>query len=133
MEQMTSPLVQTALHQEHTAAGAKMVPYAGFEMPVSYAGLVVEHHAVRKSCGMFDVSHMGQVRVRGKDAASFLEFMTVVDTRNLARNNGSLSLLMTEKGTIKDDCIITKLAEDDFYVVLNAGCKETDLKHMAEY
>lgn len=59
--------------------------------------------------------------------------MTVVDAQGLSKNSGSLSLLMTERGTIKDDCIITKLADDDFFVVLNAGCKETDLSHLADY
>lgn len=87
----------------------------------------------RNSVGLFDVSHMGQVRVTGRDAASFLEKMTVIDTQALVPGQASLSLLMLESGGIKDDCIITKVADDDFYVVLNAGCKETDLAHIAAF
>ena len=73
---------------------------------------------------------MGQVRFRGKDAAALLERATVVDTKNLKPGQASLSLLMNEKGGIKDDCIITKVTEDEFYVVINAGCKITDLAHI---
>ena len=73
------------------------------------------------------------MRFRGKDAAKLLEKMTVVDTEALQPGQGSLSLLMLENGGIKDDCIITKLSEDDFYVVLNAGCKFTDMDHIKEH
>ena len=69
------------------------------------------------------------MRVTGRDAAKFLEKVTVVDTQSLAPGQASLSLIMLETGGIKDDCIVTKVADDDFYVVLNAGCKETDLAH----
>ena len=107
-----------------------MVDFAGYHMPVKYPlGGLKEHLHCRASVGLFDVSHMGQVRVKGKDAAAFLEKVTVVDTQNLAPGQASLSLIMLESGGIKDDCIITKVADDDFYVVLNAGCKETDLEH----
>ena len=107
-----------------------MVDFAGYHMPVKYPlGGLKEHLHCRASCGLFDVSHMGQVRVTGRDAARFLERVTVVDTQSLAPGQASLSLIMLESGGIKDDCIITKVADDDFYVVLNAGCKETDLAH----
>ena len=76
---------------------------------------------------------MGQLHFRGKDAAAFLEHMTVVDTKALHHGKASLSLLMNEKGGITDDCIITKVKDDHFYVVLNAGCKYKDMKHMANY
>ena len=110
--------------------GAQMVDFAGYHMPVKYPlGGLKEHLHCRASCGLFDVSHMGQVRVTGRDAARFLERVTVVDTQSLAPGQASLSLIMLESGGIKDDCIITKVADDDFYVVLNAGCKETDLAH----
>ena len=108
-----------------------MVDFAGYHMPVKYPlGGLKEHLHCRASCGLFDVSHMGQVRVKGRDAAKFLEKMTVVDTQALAPTQASLSLLMLETGGIKDDCIITKVSDNEFYVVLNAGCKETDLAHM---
>ena len=114
--------------------GAQMVDFAGYHMPVKYPlGGLKEHLHCRQSVGLFDVSHMGQVRVKGRDAARFLERVTVVDTQNLAPGQASLSLIMLESGGIKDDCIVTKVADDDFFVVLNAGCKHTDLAHFAEH
>ena len=108
-----------------------MVDFSDYAMPVNYPlGGLKEHLHCRKSVGLFDVSHMGQVRFKGKDAAKLLEKMTVVDTASLQPGQGSLSLLMLENGGIKDDCIITKSKEDDFYVVLNAGCKFTDMDHI---
>ena len=111
-----------------------MVNFADYMMPVNYPlGGLKEHLHCRKSVGLFDVSHMGQCRFKGKDASKLLERVTVVDTQNLQPGQGALSLLMLEDGGIQDDCIITKLAEDDFYVVLNAGCKFTDLEHIKNH
>ena len=111
-----------------------MVDFSDYAMPVNYPlGGLKEHLHCRKSVGLFDVSHMGQVRFKGKDAAKLLEKMTVVDTASLQPGQGSLSLLMLENGGIKDDCIITKLKDDDFYVVLNAGCKFSDMDHIKAY
>ena len=110
---------------------ARMVPFAGYHMPVSYPlGTMKEHLHCRSSVGLFDVSHMGQVRIKGKDASGILERATVVDTQSLAPGQASLSLLMNEQGGIKDDCIITKITEDDYYVVFNGACKKTDLEHL---
>ena len=103
-------------------------------MPIQYPdGIIKEHLHTRASCGLFDVSHMGQVHIKGKDARALLEKMTVVDLDNLQPGQASLSLLMMEHGGIKDDCIITKLKEDHYYVVLNAACKITDLMHIDKY
>jgi aminomethyltransferase len=114
-----------------------MVAFAGYDMPVLYSGekggVMKEHLHCRSDCGIFDVSHMGQTHFRGKDAAAFLEYMTVVDTQALHHGKASLSLLMNDKGGINDDCIITKVKDDHFYVVLNAGCKDTDMEHMKKY
>lgn len=114
-----------------------MVPFAGYEMPVQYTGekggVMKEHLHCRAACGVFDVSHMGQTHWKGKDAAAFLEYMTVVDTQALHNGKASLSLLMNDKGGINDDCIVTKVNEEHFYVVLNAGCKHADMEHMAKY
>lgn len=108
-----------------------MVPFAGYKMPIQYpTGGKKEHFGTRESVGLFDVSHMGQYRFKGSKAADFLERMTVVDTQSLAPKQGSLSMLMTRAGTIKDDCIITKISDQEFNVVLNAGCKDTDIEHM---
>ena len=76
---------------------------------------------------------MGQVKITGKDAADFLEKMTVADVKALDNGKATLSLLMNENGGVKDDCIITKVGDGDYFVVLNAGCKDKDLEHMNEY
>ena len=114
-----------------------MVEFAGYDMPVLYSGekggVLKEHLHTREACGVFDVSHMGQTHFKGKEAAAFLEKMTVVDTQALARGKASLSLLMNESGGVVDDCIVTKVEEDHFYVVLNAGCKDKDMAHMNKY
>lgn len=114
-----------------------MVEFAGYDMPVLYAGekggVLKEHIHCREQCGIFDVSHMGQTHFKGKDAAAFLEYMTVVDTQALHHGKASLSLLMNEKGGIVDDCIICKVSDDHFYVVLNAGCKDKDMAHMRNH
>lgn len=114
-----------------------MVEFAGYDMPVLYSGekggVMKEHVHTREECGIFDVSHMGQTHFRGKDAAAFLEYMTVVDTQALHHGKASLSLLMNEKGGIVDDCIICKVTDEHFYVVLNAGCKDKDMAHMKEH
>lgn len=127
----------TKLHAYHTNMGAKMVEFAGYDMPVQYTGpnggVLKEHLHCRKACGIFDVSHMGQCHFRGKDAAAFLERVTVVDTQALKNGKASLSLLMNEQGGIVDDCIITKVKEDHFYVVINAGCKFKDMDHMKKH
>jgi len=124
-------------HYHKDKLDAKMIDFHGYEMPVTYGGeqggVLKEHLWTRENCGIFDVSHMGQLHVRGKDAAKYLEFLTVVDTQALAPGQATLSLLMNEMGGIKDDCIITKVSDEHFYVVLNAGCKEKDLKHMRNH
>jgi aminomethyltransferase len=128
----TTELKKTALYNFHKdTMKARIVPFAGYHMPVSYPlGGVAEHLHCRKSVGLFDVSHMGQVRFRGKHAKDLLERVTVVDTQALNHGQASLSMLMLPSGGIKDDCIITKLKDDDFYVVFNGACKYTDLEHI---
>lgn len=102
-------------------------------MPLQYdtteGGLRKEHLHTRASCGVFDVSHMGQVHFKGTDASAFIEKMTVADTQALGNGQATLSLLMNEMGGIKDDCIVTKVHQNHYYVVFNAGCKEKDLVH----
>ena len=88
-----------------------------------------EHLACRETVGLFDVSHMGQVKVQGKDALNFLESITVADLQALKKGSATLSLIMNDKGGINDDCIITKDADDSFFVVINAGCKDKDLAY----
>lgn len=127
-----APLKRTHLFSHHkNDLKAKMVPFCGYEMPVLYPeGIIKEHLRCRESVGLFDVSHMGQVRIHGKDAAEFLEYFTVADVQSLENGKATLSLIMNEKGGINDDCIITKDQDNKFFVVINAGCKDKDLEYM---
>lgn len=126
MDQMTSPLIQTALHSEHLAVGAKMVSYAGFEMPVSYAGLVIEHNAVREACGMFDVSHMGEFRVKGFQALDLIQHITTNDASKLIPGKVQYSCMPNGRGGIVDDLLVYCIADDEFMLVVNASNRVKD-------
>src|ERR1700748_2034505 len=117
-----------ALHQE---LGGKMVPFAGYEMPVQYpAGILKEHLHTREKAGLFDVSHMGQAFLAGDTAA--LERVTSADVAGLKEGMQRYGLLLTPTGTIKDDFMFSRLAgEDDLYLVVNAGGKEADFEYIA--
>jgi aminomethyltransferase len=127
---VTTPLRRTPLHDEHVALGAKIVPFAGFEMPVQYAGgITVEHRAVREQCGMFDVSHMGEVLVRGPDAMRFVARVTSNDVEALDVGQIHYSTLLREDGTIVDDLLVYRYA-DHLMLVINASNREKDLAHL---
>lgn len=117
---------QTSLYETHKAAGATLVPFAGWEMPVSYAGTVAEVAATRTSAGLFDVSHMGEVIVKGAGAFNFVQSVTTNDVSKLASGKAQYSLLLNEGGGIIDDIIVYCRAENDYLIVLNAGCKDKD-------
>jgi aminomethyltransferase len=123
----------TSLNKTHRAAGATMVPFAGWDMPVSYAGTVSEVEAVRGRTGIFDVSHMGEVRVTGPGAFSFLQSLTTNDLGRIGPNQAQYSLLLNPAGGVIDDIIIYELAHDDFMVVVNAGCKDKDWDWFREH
>lgn len=117
---------RTALYDWHVAHGAKIVPFAGYSMPVQYAeGIVKEHLWTREHAGLFDVSHMGQLFVSGADAAGSLERLLPVDLHGLEVNQQRYALLMNAQGGIDDDLMLTRRA-NDFYVVVNAACKDAD-------
>ena len=117
---------RTSLYETHWAAGATMVPFAGWDMPVSYTGTVGEVAAVRSSAGLFDVSHMGEAAVTGDGAFNFLQSVTSNDVSRLAPGQAQYSLLLNEQGGIIDDIIVYCEGENDFLIVLNAGCKDKD-------
>jgi aminomethyltransferase len=108
-----------------------MVDFAGWEMPVQYAGVIEEHRAVRTAAGLFDVSHMGEVRVRGAGAEAFLQRLTPNDVSKLVPGRAHYSGLLTEQGTYVDDLLIYRLAADDFLVVVNASNTERDFEWIA--
>ncbi|KAF9461121.1 hypothetical protein BDZ94DRAFT_1221860 [Collybia nuda] len=127
-------LKRTGLYDFHVENGAKMVPFAGYSMPLSYGdvGQVASHHHVRKSAGIFDVGHMVQSNFRGKTATDFLEWLTPSSLSSLSPYHSTLSVLLNDKGGIIDDMIITKHDNDAYYVVTNAGRRERDLAWIGE-
>jgi aminomethyltransferase len=125
-------LQQTPLHALHLELGARMVPFAGYSMPVQYpAGLMAEHRHTRDSAGLFDVSHMGQLRLVGPDAAAALETLMPVDVIGLAPGKQRYGLLLTDEGTIIDDLMFVNRG-GDLFVIVNGACKAGDLRHMQE-
>ena len=119
----------TPLHQEHLELGAQMVEFAGWDMPIRYGSLMDEHHAVRRSAGMFDVSHMGQLRLIGDGAAAFLETLVPVDIVDLGAGKQRYAFFTNEQGGIMDDLMVANLG-DHLFVVVNAACKEQDIAHL---
>ena len=117
-------LKRTQLYDAHLKAGAKMVPFAGWEMPVSYPqGIIAEVRVVRTAAGMFDVSHMGRLRVTGRNAARLLDTVCSADVSGLAKDRSKYHVICNERGGIIDDAIVYRLAEDECLLVVNAGNK----------
>jgi len=126
----TAALRRTPLYELHRARGAKMVPFAGYEMPVQYpTGIIAEHLHTRAHAGLFDVSHMGQIRVHGAEAALALEALVPGDLQGLMPRQMRYTLLLNDKGGILDDLMATRL-EDGLMLVVNAACKDADLAHL---
>ncbi len=127
-------LLTTPLHQLHRELGAKMVPFAGYDMPVQYpTGILREHQHTREQAGLFDVSHMGQVVISGAGAAEALEKLVPADLVGLGLNRQTYSLLTNPAGGVRDDLIITRWAEDSFFLVVNAACKDRDIAYLREH
>ena len=130
MSAADSPLLKTPLHALHLELGARMVPFAGYSMPVQYkSGLIAEHKQVRESAGLFDVSHMGQLQLIGPDAASALETLMPVDVIGLGVDKQRYGLLLTDKGTIIDDLMFVNRG-DHLFLIVNGACKAGDIAHM---
>uniref|UniRef100_UPI00358E6BC1 aminomethyltransferase, mitochondrial-like n=1 Tax=Myxine glutinosa TaxID=7769 RepID=UPI00358E6BC1 len=126
-------LKKTPLYDFHIEHGGKMVDFAGWSLPVLYTdSLITSHLHTRSKCSLFDVSHMLQTNVTGKDRVKFVESLTVADIAGLKDNQGTLSLLTTDSGGIIDDLIVTKTADRSLYIVSNAGCMQKDLAHIEE-
>jgi len=129
----TGPLLRTPLYQHHLSAGAKMSPFGGWDMPLHYGSQVSEHHAVRQSVGMFDVSHMGQVVVEGANAFEFLQRCVMNDVAALTTDGrAQYSPLCQDDGGMIDDLIVTRLGENRYFVVVNASTQIGDFAHMQE-
>ena len=125
-----SELKQTPLHALHLELGARMVPFAGYDMPVQYKlGLIKEHQHTRAQAGLFDVSHMGQVRLAGADVAAAMETLVPVDVIDLAEGRQRYALFTSDQGGVLDDLMITN-AGDHLFVIVNAACKDQDIELM---
>lgn len=123
-------LLQTPLHALHLELGARMVPFAGYSMPVQYpAGLMAEHHHTRAAAGLFDVSHMGQLKLVGPDAAAAFESLMPVDVIDLAVGKQRYGLLLNDEGGIIDDLMFVNRG-DDLFVIVNGACKAGDIAHI---
>lgn len=123
----TAPLKRTPLHGVHVAAGARMVPFGGWEMPVQYpTGVLAEHHAVRQRAGLFDIGHMGQLSFEGPDALEFLQWVTTHDASRLAVGAAQYSLLCNYDGGVLDDIIVYRLGAERYLMVVNAANTDAD-------
>jgi aminomethyltransferase len=130
MTSTDTPLLQTPLNALHIELGARMVPFAGYSMPVQYpAGLMAEHLHTRTAAGLFDVSHMGQLRLVGPDAAAAFESLMPVDVIGLGLNKQRYGLLLNDEGGIIDDLMFVNRGEDIF-VIVNGACKAGDIAHI---
>ncbi len=124
-------LVKTPLYDRHVALGAKLVPFAGYEMPVQYTGIIDEHNAVRQRAGLFDIGHMGQVAVDGPNAIDYLQYLTPNDVSKLTPGQAHYSMLPNHEGGLLDDILIYRNLEGDgFFVVINASNRHRDVAWM---
>ncbi|MDB5820810.1 MAG: Aminomethyltransferase glycine cleavage system protein [Rhizobacter sp.] len=136
----TAPLLVTPLNALHRELGARMVPFAGYDMPVSYpAGIVAEHRHCRKAAALFDVSHMGQIRLVGADAAAALETLVPMDIAGLPAGKQRYAFFTNDTGGIDDDLMVTRLPAQagssdggDLLLIVNASCKQADLRQLQE-
>ncbi|WP_337158835.1 glycine cleavage system aminomethyltransferase GcvT [Pseudomonas putida] len=131
---MSETLQKTPLHALHLELGARMVPFAGYDMPVQYPlGVLKEHLHTREQAGLFDVSHMGQIRLRGNDAAKALESLVPVDIIDLPVGMQRYAMFTNEQGGILDDLMVANLGDDELFLVVNAACKDQDLAHLQKH
>ncbi len=129
MEQSVA-LKRTPLHAVHVSMGARMVDFGGWEMPVQYTGLVDEHYTVRKAVGLFDVSHMGEIDVRGPEALKLVDYITTNAATRLHIGQAQYSGLLYEHGGFVDDILVHKVADQHYFLCVNAGNQEKDFEHI---
>src|SRR5262245_27433679 len=118
---MTDALRRTSLYDRHVRAKGRIVPFAGWEMPIQYTGIVDEHQAVRTAAGLFDVSHMGELAMTGEHAAAVVDYLVTNDISKLADGQAMYTCACNERGTILDDLIVYRAARDRFLIVCNAS------------
>jgi aminomethyltransferase len=127
----TPTLRRTSLYAEHVALGAKLVPFTGWEMPLQYTGIVDEHHAVRTAAGLFDVSHMGELVLRGPYAAQVVDYLVTNDAKTIVDGQAMYTCACNDRGTILDDLIVYRRSQDEWLIVCNASNHEKMRAHFA--
>ena len=132
---MTQPaaLKITPLNGAHRRLGAKMVDFGGWDMPVSYSGVLEEHHTVRQKVGLFDVSHMGEIEVRGPEALRLVNYISTNNAEKLKTGQAHYSGLLYEHGGFVDDILVHKVADDHFFICVNASNQDKDFEHIRSY
>ncbi len=128
-----APLKKTPLHARHLASGAKMAPFGGWDMPIEYLGVSAEHMAVRERAGLFDVSHMGEIEIAGKNALDAVQQISCNDASKLAVGQAQYSGLLTPEGTFVDDLLVYRLAPQHFLLVVNASHIASDYAHISAH
>jgi aminomethyltransferase len=120
----------TSLHSKHLGLGARMVDFGGWDMPVQYSGIIEEHHAVRNSVGLFDVSHMGEIEIRGPEALQLAQYVTTNDVSRLQAGQIQYAGLLYQHGGFVDDILVHKVAGDHYFLCVNASNQEKDFEHI---
>src|SRR5579883_774471 len=124
---------RTTLYEIHRRLGARMVDFGGWEMPLQYSSILEEHHAVRRSAGLFDVSHMGEIEIRGPEAGRLVNRVTTNDVSRLAAGQAQYSAMLYEHGGFVDDLLVHKAADDSYFLCVNAANQEKDYRHIVEH
>jgi len=132
IEATTTQLRKTALNSTHRRLGAKMVNFGGWDMPVEYSGIVSEHLATRTAAGLFDVSHMGEIEVRGPQALDWVQFVTCNDAAKLVDGQAQYSGLMTSAGTFVDDLLVHKISDGHYLLCVNASNQDKDFEYIRD-
>ena len=118
---MEEPLKRTCLHDSHVALGAQMSPFAGYDMPIQYAGIIEEHNAVRRHCGMFDVSHMGEIVISGPQSEEFTGHVFTNDVRGIRTGKVLYGMMLYPDGGVVDDLLVYKMDDQKWLLVVNAS------------
>src|SRR5271166_1449367 len=131
MAQADAPTLKaTALNSTHRKCSAKMVDFGGWDMPVQYSGVLDEHHTVRRAVGLFDVSHMGEIEVRGREAFALVDSVTTNAVAKLSIGQAQYSGLLYEHGGFVDDILVHKVADDHYFLCVNASNQDKDYEHI---
>src|ERR1700679_677630 len=128
-----TPLRKTPLNATHRRLGAKMVDFGGWDMPVQYSGLLDEHRTVRTAVGLFDVSHMGEIEVRGPEALKLVNYVATNDASKLIVGQAQYSGLLYEHGGFVDDILVHKVADDHYFLCVNASNQDKDFEHIRSH